>query len=120
MKCHDCGTDMVCKTEIYHYKECGLDNVFLEGVDVCACDKCGEKAVRIPCMPDLHKLIAKRIVFQKQPLGGNEIRFLRKNAGLSATRLAELIGVRLETVSRWESENINVKPAALSRGRDEI
>jgi DNA-binding transcriptional regulator YiaG len=76
---------------------------------VFVCDKCGEEEVSIPCVPDLHKVIGRSIVSQKQPLNGKELRFLRKNAGLSATKLSKIIGVRPESISRWENENLNLK-----------
>ena len=110
MLCLNCDAEMTCKKKTYHYKECGLDNIYLDNIDVCSCQKCGEEEVCIPNIPDLHRLIGKRLVMQKQPLSGKEVRFLRKHSGLAAKRLAEIIAVDGATLSRWENENQPISP----------
>lgn len=102
MKCHVCRSEMRCGEEVYHYLECGLDNVFLSDVEICRCD-CGEEIVSIPATPDLHSLIGLDLLKKKSPLNDKEIRFLRKNIGLTATLLSKYLGVEIETVSRWEN-----------------
>jgi len=102
MKCPVCNSEAVCTQGTYHYKESGLDNVYLEGVDVCKCS-CGEVIVSIPAMPQLHSVISLAIIEKKSLLIGQEIRFLRKNMGLTATRLSKFIGVDNATISRWEN-----------------
>lgn len=109
MKCYSCDSEMRSERRTYHYTECGLDNVYLANVRVFVCDKCNEEELSLPCVPELHKLLAKSIVSQKQPLDGSEVRFLRKNAGLSAIRLSKIIGVSPESISRWENEKIKIK-----------
>lgn len=66
------------------------------------CD-CGEKFAFIPCIQELHKLIAEALLKQEDQLSGREIRFLRKHMGLKAKDFANELGVRNVTVSRWES-----------------
>ncbi len=112
MKCYSCDSEMRSERRKYHYTECGLDNVYLDNVRVFVCDKCNEEEVSLPCVPDLHMLLGKIIVSQKQPLDGKEVRFLRKNAGLSATKLAKILGVSLETISRWENDKIKIKSSS--------
>ncbi|MCP4346930.1 MAG: YgiT-type zinc finger protein [Desulfobacterales bacterium] len=51
MNCPICNSEMVCKRTIHHYTESGLDNVFLDGVEVCQCS-CSEKIVSIPAIPE--------------------------------------------------------------------
>ena len=85
---------------MYHYTECGLQNVWLtNGYDVCEVD--GEKAVSISDVDELHELIG-RSVAAKSNLNATEIRFLRKEIGLSQKRLADLLGSTEQTVSLWE------------------
>ncbi|MDP5110863.1 MAG: helix-turn-helix domain-containing protein, partial [Burkholderiaceae bacterium] len=88
------------RTHMYHYTECGLQNVWLtNGYDVCEVD--GEKAVSISDVDELHELIG-RSVAAKSNLNATEIRFLRKEIGLSQKRLADLLGSTEQTVSLWE------------------
>lgn len=102
MKCPVCNSETVCARDTHHYTESGLDYVYLEGVDVCKCS-CGEAIVSIPAMPQLHSVIALAIIKKKSLLIGQEIRFLRKNMGLTATKLSKIIGVDNATISRWEN-----------------
>lgn len=111
MLCINCHTEMKCAIKTHHYKESGLDNIYLEGIEVCSCEKCGEEEIGIPCIPELHRVIAESLIIQKQPLSGHEVRFLRKNAGMSAKRFAAIIAVDSSTLSRWENENQTISTA---------
>ena len=93
---------MVCKIGEHRYLESGLDNVFLVGVEICNCS-CGEEIVTIPAVYDLHDLLSLEIVKKKSLLNSREIRFLRKNMGLSAKKLSKMMGVDNATISRWEN-----------------
>jgi len=104
MKCPNCNSETVSIKNKHHYTECGLDDVFLEGVNVYECS-CGEEFVSIPAIPELHSLIGLILLKKKSLLNNKEIRFLRKNMGLTATKLSEIIGVDIATVSRWENKN---------------
>jgi len=85
---------------MYHYTECGLKNVWLtNGYQVCEFD--GEKAVSITDAEQLHEVIGRTLA-AKSTLSAAEIRFLRKELGLSQKRLADLLGSTEQTVSLWE------------------
>jgi DNA-binding transcriptional regulator YiaG len=56
-------------------------------------------------MEMLHRMIAKKLIEATRLLVPDEIRFLRKWLGLSGLDFALIMGVRPETVSRWESED---------------
>lgn len=86
----------------YHYTESGLQNVWLVGVEIFECD-CGENFAFIPCVQELHKLIAQILLKQENQLSGREIRFLRKHMGMKSKDFATELGVRPVTISRWES-----------------
>ncbi|MDX9788871.1 MAG: type II toxin-antitoxin system MqsA family antitoxin [Desulfobacterales bacterium] len=103
MKCPFCHSDMTCKPEDYPYIESGLDNLIIKNLDIYRC-KCGESIISIPALPDLHRVIGMAIIRQDSLLSGKEIRFLRKNIGLTATRLAKIIGADIATISRWEND----------------
>lgn len=103
--CPNCGSKNIEKrTEDYLYKESGLDNVSLGGITVYKCKDCNEIMPEIPRIEDLHKIIALRIIETNEPLTGKEIRFLRKDMGLSSVELAKQFGVSKVTVSRWEND----------------
>ncbi len=104
MKCPACNKVMTCRTGEYHYAESGLDNVYLSGVEICECT-CGEKTVAIPSVMELHRLISIALVNKNSPLTGKEIKFLRKNMGISGKIFAEVIGIDKATLSRWENDN---------------
>lgn len=105
LNCPNCQKNQTTKIGEYHYTESGLPNVWLLGIEVFECE-CGESFAFIPCIQELHKLIAKILLTQENPLSGKEIRFLRKTMGLKAKEFADLIGVKNITVSRWERGGI--------------
>jgi len=102
MKCHICKTEMEYKREDYHYVECGLSNIYLIDMEIFRCS-CGEEIISIPMVPGLNAVIGKGLIVQKSHLIGVEIRFLRKNLGLTSKIFANYLGVDKSTVSRWES-----------------
>ena len=105
MKCDICQGNITTKAQqTYHYKECGLDNVYLKNVDVRVCESCGEKAVRIPRILELHAVIGRAVAMQPCPLRGQDIRFLRKQLGYSAKAWATFLRMDTSTLSRLENE----------------
>lgn len=105
MKCPECHkAEMVSRRENHHYVESGLPNVVLLGVELRVCPACGEEERVMPRLAQLHRVIAEAVAEKTARLTGAEIRFLRKHLGWSAEAFAGVIGVRPETVSRWENE----------------
>ena len=104
MKCDICQGKIVTKTrKTYHYKECGLDNVYLKNVAVRICSSCNEESVRIPRIIELHATIARAVAMQPCPLRGQDVRFLRKQLGYSAREWATFLRTDVSTLSRWEN-----------------
>ncbi|MDE0303426.1 MAG: helix-turn-helix domain-containing protein [Albidovulum sp.] len=95
----------------YHYTECGLDNVFIEGAMEFG-DGAGADPVTIPAIGQLHRVIAEGIVTHPAKMTGQELRLLRTEMGLTLARLAEILKVRLLTVSRWERNETSINDAA--------
>ena len=92
-------TSLTKRSNPFHYKECGLDNVWLLGLRE---DEDGD--IVIPAPVKLHNMLAKLLATQKEKLSGKGIRFLRTHMGLSGRDLAErYLEVAPETVSRWEN-----------------
>lgn len=112
MKCIVCGGRMAGVSETYRYEDCGLPRVILKGVEVRRCKSCGEQEVAIPNIEGLHRCIALVLAHRPSALCGAEVRFLRKFLGYSGQDFARLMGVTLETVSRWENEKRPLGPVA--------
>ena len=96
-------------TNSYRYSECGLDNVFLEGV-VVQQDAHGEEVYTIEHILGLHKAIAHAIVSRRGGMSGSELRFIRSEMGLTQEELAKRLQCARITISRWErsEEAINL------------
>lgn len=106
-RCYDCGKTMSGKRENYSYQEVGLKSVVLLNIVVYHC-KCGAIVPEIPYAGILHNCIAMSVLEKKALLSGEEIRFIRKAAGFSATELAHVLGMEKGTVSRWENEKQDI------------
>ncbi|HEY0297205.1 MAG TPA: helix-turn-helix domain-containing protein [Bordetella sp.] len=85
---------------MYHYTECGLDNVWLvNGYQIEEID--GEEYFSIEDADELHRAIGRSLA-EKPSLTGAEVRFLRKELGMSQRVLALLLGTTEQTMSLWE------------------
>lgn len=109
--CYECRGSAEGRRENYPYAACGLKNVVLTGVVVYRCSLCGAESVDIPNMDGLHHTIALSVLCKPRLLSGDEIRFLRKVAGFTATGLAKSLSVTKHAVSRWEN-GARVGPAS--------
>jgi len=85
---------------MYHYTESGLRNVWLSNGYTERVIH-GEKAVSITDADQLHQVIGRALT-RKPHLTGSEFRFLRKELGLSQTRVGQIVGSSEQTVSLWE------------------
>jgi len=63
----------------WHYTECGLDNVYLAGIEVETDPTTGEEEPIIPELEDLHDCIFISLVSKPGPLTGREVRYLRRH-----------------------------------------
>lgn len=95
----------------YHYTECGLDNVVIDGVSFVT-DDGGERVVTIPNINGLHSAIALGIVSQRHGISGKELRFLRTEMGMTQAELADMIHREALTISRWERNESPIDPNA--------
>ncbi len=85
---------------MYHYTESGLSNVWLSNGYTERVIH-GEKAISISDADQLHQVIGRALA-RKAQLTGAELRFLRKELGLSLARLGLIVGASEQTVSLWE------------------
>lgn len=85
----------------YHYKECGLPNVFLaNGYEIETVD--GDEYVSIQNVDGLWRAISMNLVSSQKLLSPRAIRFLRAQMGYTQAEMADLLGVDDQTVARWE------------------
>jgi DNA-binding transcriptional regulator YiaG len=120
MKCSYCKIEMkkrhASDKHPYIYRQSGLKSLVLTGISVYECPTCHFEAPVIPQISRLYEKLAEGIVRQNRLLRGDEIRFLRKHAGLPAARFARLIGVTAEHLSRVE----NGHTKSFGRGTDRL
>ncbi len=89
---------------MYHYQEGGLGNIWLvNGYDTH--DTPYGDGISIHDVGGLHKAIARGLVDKSRKLSGAELRFLRKEMGLSQAKLAAIIGNDAQTVALWEKRS---------------
>lgn len=86
----------------YQYQECGLPNVYLDGIEEVEIEGEGKVPV-IPKVGDLLAAIARAVISKKSPLTGEEFRFIRKRMGMSAKEFAAAFHYAAETISRYEN-----------------
>lgn len=86
---------------MYHYRECGLSNVYLIN-GYREIETPYGRGVSIEDVAGLHLAIAHMLVEEEPSLTGPEVRFIRKYLDLTQMQLAELLGVEDQSVRRWE------------------
>jgi DNA-binding transcriptional regulator YiaG len=85
---------------MYHYTESGLQNIWLENGYIVRKTPYG-KGVSIDDVEGLHREIGRAIA-RKPHLTGAELRFLRKELGMSQSALGSMVGTSEQNVSLWE------------------
>lgn len=88
--------------KVYHYTECGLDNVYLDSGFQYVEDPDG-RCVAFQDIDGLHQAIGDALVNHKENLTGKEVRFLRTEMLMSQVKLAKLLQVSEQAVHRWEN-----------------
>lgn len=102
IECQKCGKIIQSKNSVYHYKESGLENVYLKNIPVYECS-CGTLYASIFRVIRLNDLIAKTLLEKTALLNGEEIKFLRKNLYLSSKKFSSALGLDKTTLSKWEN-----------------
>jgi DNA-binding transcriptional regulator YiaG len=87
--------------DCYHYQESGLRSVWLKNGYTIKRDPEYGELVSIHDVDGLHQAIGRALA-NKPRLTGTEVRFLRKEMGLSQRGLGDLLGVGDQAVALWE------------------
>ena len=103
MHCECGGKTKEKRVGLYRYTESGLPNVFLADIKVIECAECGVVSPVIPSILKLHATIAEAIAMKPSTLTGAEMRFLRKQLGLSAVQWSSYMKMDKASVSRLEN-----------------
>jgi putative zinc finger/helix-turn-helix YgiT family protein len=106
--CVECGSEAAIRRGTYRFRESGLDNVVLKGIEIVRCPVCGDETPIIPNMEGLLRTLALAIVTSKQPLTGPEVRYLRKYLGMSGEQFVRMLHTDKSTLSKWENGAANI------------
>lgn len=96
------GEDQIRKP--YHYKECGLDDIYLLNGYEEHTTPYGN-GVSVHDVDGLHRAIGVQLAKHKKVLTGKEIRFLRKQMDLTQAELGKWLGVSDQMVARYEKND---------------
>jgi len=96
---------------LYHFSECGLDDVWVEGVEETV-DEDGDVVLVVPRIQALHRLIVRALIGRNGPLSGAEVRAIRTEMGLTQAQLGSLLQKEPLTVGRWERGETVIDPNA--------
>lgn len=75
------------------------------------CAACGEILIALSECGRMERVAAQQLV-DRGIRSGVEFKFVRKVAGFQANEVAEMFGVRKETVSRWERGEVEIPRTA--------
>ena len=116
MNCDKCHGDRLAARVLPEYRTdaLGLPNVTLLGIaQELYCRDCGERlGVSYPNLEGILAALALARAQNQQKFGGEEVRFMRKALKWTTRELAARLGVREETVSRWEHDREPIGPGS--------
>lgn len=115
MTCDKCGSDKVATRIVPEYRTdaLGLPNVTLSDiVEELYCRTCDERlGISYPNLDQIVAALALARAQNPQRFTGIEVRFVRKALRWTTRELATRLGVREETVSRWEHDREPMGPS---------
>lgn len=101
--CGDCGSEPVLERGDYQFTASGLDYVFLHNIELIRCPACGNVDPVLRRVNDLMQTILVGVVSKPERLAGQDIRFIRKQLGMSQEQFARLLHTDKTTISKWEN-----------------
>ncbi len=110
-ECAVCGAQIELERRNYRYRESGISNIVLQGIEVAECSKCGNSDAIIPRVERVHLAIAKALADSPARLTGEQLRYLRMHLGLTGADLARYLHTDKTKVSKWERGEDRIGPA---------
>lgn len=98
--------------EPLHFTDCGLSDVYLLGGYRWETDEEGDKVLAVDDVDGLLRAIGVDMALHRKGLAGQDIRFLRKQLGITQEELARWMNSTSQLVARWERGETNIKGAA--------
>jgi YgiT-type zinc finger domain-containing protein len=108
----DCEGELVAVTTERAFA-IGDTQVRVRNVPALRCKKCKSVFFDGPALERVETYLASRLL-EAGVDGGAAFKFMRKAVGLRAIDVAELLGCRAETISRWENGAVEVDTGALA------
>jgi DNA-binding transcriptional regulator YiaG len=102
------------KAMAYHYRDCGLENVWLENGYEVHQTPYGE-GVSINNTIGLHKTIGLWLIDLPKPLNGGELRFIRIEMEMTQRHLGSILGATEQTFRLWEKHKKKAIPGPADR-----
>jgi DNA-binding transcriptional regulator YiaG len=93
------------KLQGYHFTECGLDYVYLLNGYELVQDPLHGEIFSLHDSDSLFREIARTITLHKKELSYQDMRFLRKEMGLTQRQAADLLSVGLRQYQRYEKKD---------------
>ena len=97
--------------EPYHYKACGLDDVYLLNGFTIEETAYG-RGVSVHNMEALHQAIGLKVISDKKPLSAREFWFLRKQMNYTQEQLSKKLHVDTQTIARYEKDQTAIPGSA--------
>ncbi len=110
MNCPRCKAILKTARERYHYRESGLNNVWVEECLVFKCTPCNIRMALLPDPETAAREIVRVLVLKKRRLSGRAMLFLRNLMGLKGSELASILRVHRAEISRWENNQVAIEP----------
>jgi YgiT-type zinc finger domain-containing protein len=104
MGCVQCGGALRHDRRDFTYRDGELQAVTVENIQVRICTVCGHNEWMLS-FEKVRRAIARVVAEKEERLAPEEVRYLRKWLKLSNTDFAHRMGVRPETVCRWERKD---------------
>lgn len=105
--CVNCGEKAAVVRSNYSFKDMGIP-VQLQNIEVIQCSECGTVEPVIPNINGLMRTLATAIICNPRKLGGEEVRFLRKYAGKSASEFSRFLHVDPTHLSKIENNKTEI------------
>jgi DNA-binding transcriptional regulator YiaG len=106
-KCPECGGKLVGRA-VKHVEKVGPATVTDGTGVVSVCEACGEYDLSAEQLSGYERRAAALVLRDGAHVDGQVVRYARKALGLRQEELATLLACRGETVSRWETEAIEI------------